>query len=339
MRFPRILALANRFGAVWIAVISLYVVSGLVSPGMFHVNQVLNILQVAAFLGVVATGQTLALLVGGIDVSVAGVVTMSNIVSTSVMIGRSETMLSGIVICLLIAAVVGLINGGMITMLRVTPLVATLAMNSILFGGALVYTGRAAWNSLAGIHFLRPGPPGWAAGEHTMLAGNCPLYALVNSEDGIRTPALCRWCQPGSSPACGHRRKTNSNHCVHSQQRHGGAWWVAVDLLYRFTQSWNRRPVPSHFDRSGGCGRDRPQRGGRQRPRHRRRHSLHHRTQQFHQHCKRLDGHSIRAPRRHYHAERSLVSPDWCQEGNQLDLHTERIENHGKRQRSFHLYT
>lgn len=143
MRFPRILALANRFGAVWIAVISLYVVSGLVSPGMFHVNQVLNILQVAAFLGVVATGQTLALLVGGIDVSVAGVVTMSNIVSTSVMIGRSETMLSGIVICLLIAAVVGLINGGMITMLRVTPLVATLAMNSILFGGALVYTGGA----------------------------------------------------------------------------------------------------------------------------------------------------------------------------------------------------
>lgn len=143
MRFPRILALANRFGAVWIAVISLYVVSGLISPGMFHVNQVLNILQVAAFLGVVATGQTLALLVGGIDVSVAGVVTMSNIVSTSVMIGRSETMLSGIVICLLIAAVVGLINGGMITMLRVTPLVATLAMNSILFGGALVYTGGA----------------------------------------------------------------------------------------------------------------------------------------------------------------------------------------------------
>ena len=137
--FALILTFLNRIGAVWIA---LYVVSGLVSPGMFHVDQVLNILQVSAFLGVVATGQTLALLVGGIDVSVAGVVTMSNIVSTSVMVGHSETMLSGIAICLLIAAVVGLINGW-ITMLRVTPLVATLAMNSILFGAALVYTGGA----------------------------------------------------------------------------------------------------------------------------------------------------------------------------------------------------
>jgi ribose transport system permease protein len=138
-----ILALVNRIGAVWIAVIGLYVVSGSISPGMFHVDQVLNILQVSAFLGVVATGQTLALLVGGIDVSVAGVVTMSNIVSTSIMVGRSETMFSGIAICLLIAVAVGLINGYTITMLRVTPLVATLAMNSILFGAALVYTGGA----------------------------------------------------------------------------------------------------------------------------------------------------------------------------------------------------
>jgi ribose transport system permease protein len=141
--FPRILALVNRVGAVWIAVLALYVISGLVSPGMFHVEQVLNILQVSAFLGVVATGQTLALLVGGIDVSVAGVVTMSNIVSNSVMLGRSETMLSGIAICLLAAVLVGLVNGWMITMLGVTPLVATLAMNSILFGAALVYTGGA----------------------------------------------------------------------------------------------------------------------------------------------------------------------------------------------------
>jgi ribose transport system permease protein len=141
--FARTLALVNRMGAVWIAVIALYVVSGLVSPGMFHVDQVLNILQVSAFLGIVATGQTLALLVGGIDVSVAGVVTMTNIVSTSVMVGRSETMLTGVAICLLIAAAVGLLNGWSITMLRVTPLVATLAMNSILFGAALVYTGGA----------------------------------------------------------------------------------------------------------------------------------------------------------------------------------------------------
>jgi ribose transport system permease protein len=136
----------HKLGAVWTAVILLYLVSGLISPGMFQVSQALNILQIAAFLGIVAIGQTLALLVGGIDLSVAGVVTMSNIV---VMVGRSETMVPALVISLLLAAGVGFINGSLITLARVTPLVATLGTNSILFGAALVYTGGAPHGSIS----------------------------------------------------------------------------------------------------------------------------------------------------------------------------------------------
>jgi ribose transport system permease protein len=147
--FFRPLAWINRIGAVWFAVTLLYGVSGLISPGMFQVGQVLNILQVAAFLGVIAIGQTLTLLAGGIDLSVAGVVTMANIVSTSIMAGRAETMPQGIVTCLLLAAVVGLINGILIVEVRVTPLVATLGMNSILFGAALIYTGGAPHGSIS----------------------------------------------------------------------------------------------------------------------------------------------------------------------------------------------
>ena len=139
----------NKVGAVWIAVILLYLVSGLISPGMFQVSQALNILQIAAFLGVVAIGQTLALLVGGIDLSVAGVVTMSNIVVTSLMVGRSDTLVPALVISLLLAAAVGFINGSLIALVRVTPLVATLGTNSILFGAALVYTGGAPHGSIS----------------------------------------------------------------------------------------------------------------------------------------------------------------------------------------------
>jgi ribose transport system permease protein len=136
-------AIVRKAGAVWVVVLLLYIVSGLISPGMFQFGQVINILQVAAFLGVVATGQTLVVLTGGIDLSVAGVVTMANIVSTSIMAGQAGNTLIAIIECLLIAAAVGLVNGLMITAIRVTPLVATLGMNSILFGAALVYTGGA----------------------------------------------------------------------------------------------------------------------------------------------------------------------------------------------------
>src|ERR1700693_2670910 len=139
----------KKLGAIWIAVVLLYLVSGLISPGMFQVSQTLNILQIAAFLGVVAIGQTLALLVGGIDLSVAGIVTMSNIVVTSLMVGRSDTLVPALVISLLLAAAVGFINGSLIALARVTPLVATLGTNSILFGAALVYTGGAPHGSIS----------------------------------------------------------------------------------------------------------------------------------------------------------------------------------------------
>jgi ribose/xylose/arabinose/galactoside ABC-type transport system permease subunit len=135
--------LVQQLGPVWFVVILLYGVSGLFSPGMFQVGQVLNILQVSAFLGIVATGQTLALLAGGIDLSVAGVVTMANIVSTGLMAGSDSNMATAIAACVFLAALVGLINGVMITVIRVAPLIATLGINSILFGAALVYTHGA----------------------------------------------------------------------------------------------------------------------------------------------------------------------------------------------------
>jgi ribose transport system permease protein len=74
---------------------------------------------------------------------------MSNIVVTSLMVGRSDTLIPALAISLLLAAAVGFINGSLITLARVTPLVATLGTNSILFGAALVYTGGAPHGSIS----------------------------------------------------------------------------------------------------------------------------------------------------------------------------------------------
>ncbi len=134
---------------VWIAVVLLYGVAGIVSPAMLSRGQILNVLQVAAFLGLVATGQTVALLVGGIDLSVGGVVTLTNIVSTSVMLGQDRNIPFAVATCLTLGFLVGAINGTLVAVVRVAPLIATLAMNAILFGAALVYTGGAPRGSAA----------------------------------------------------------------------------------------------------------------------------------------------------------------------------------------------
>lgn len=139
----------NRISPIWAAVVLLYIVAGIISPAMFSGGQVLNMLQVAALLGLVATGQVIALLVGGIDLSVGGVVTLTNIVSTSIMLGNDGNIFTAVAICLLFGAAIGAINGYMVAVARVAPLIATLAMNSILFGSALVYTGGATKGTAA----------------------------------------------------------------------------------------------------------------------------------------------------------------------------------------------
>jgi len=142
-RESAILRAARAFGAVWIAVVLLYLLAGLVSPAMFQTSQVVNILQVASFLGVIALGQVIVVLTGGIDLSQAGMVTMTNIVATSVMFGQPEYIVPALAACLAVAVVTGVVTGVIVTVIGITPLVTTLAMNSILFGAALVFTGGA----------------------------------------------------------------------------------------------------------------------------------------------------------------------------------------------------
>ena len=69
----------------------------------------MKVLQVAAFVGVIASGQTLVLLVGGIDLSQAGVVTLVNIVATGVMMGRDTDIALAVTLCLGLAVATGLI--------------------------------------------------------------------------------------------------------------------------------------------------------------------------------------------------------------------------------------
>ncbi len=125
------------------AVLLLWLLAGLVTPSFLTLGQVRNVVQVAAFLGVVSLGQTVALLVGGIDLSVGGVVTLTNILATSLMVGQDSRIAVAVGVSLLAAVAVGSINGLVVALLRVTPLIATLGMNAILFGAALFYTGGA----------------------------------------------------------------------------------------------------------------------------------------------------------------------------------------------------
>lgn len=107
------------------------------NEGFRTVNYTMLTLRTAAFLAIVAAGQTMVVLMGGIDLSVAAVVTMTGVVAGNLMTDIGQA--GGILVTLLIAILIGVCNGLGVTILRLPPLVMTLATLSIIQGILLVY--------------------------------------------------------------------------------------------------------------------------------------------------------------------------------------------------------
>lgn len=118
------------------------VVSGIRHPGFVSPGNLRNQLVLASFLGIAAAGQTLLILTGGIDLSLAWNLNFSAILMTQ--IARSSDspgrLTWAIGIALLSSLVVGLVNGIGVAFLRIPSLVMTLGMNAVLLGLTLVYT-------------------------------------------------------------------------------------------------------------------------------------------------------------------------------------------------------
>ncbi|WP_027891447.1 ABC transporter permease [Calidithermus chliarophilus] len=128
--------------AVGLAVL-LLLLGELVRPGFADYGQVTNILRIAAFLGIVAIGQTLVILSGGegIDLSVGAVVTLGAIIIYRFTGGSDALLLPALLIALGVGFLIGLVNGVGIAWVKIPPLVMTLGMMGVVKGLILVYTG------------------------------------------------------------------------------------------------------------------------------------------------------------------------------------------------------
>ena len=134
-----------RLGSTVIALllaIGLFVLGGLVHPGFANYSLAINILRLAAFLGVVAAGQTLVIIGGGegIDLSVGSVITLGAILVYQVANGSDVMVLPALIVALAVGAGIGTVNGLGITLLRIPPLVMTLGMAGVVQGLILVVT-------------------------------------------------------------------------------------------------------------------------------------------------------------------------------------------------------
>jgi ribose transport system permease protein len=132
----------------WIALLLLYGVTVLVAPGYLRASQLGSLIQLASILGVVAIGQTLVILIAGIDLSVGAVATLANLMSAALIDGKDANVPMAILLSLAVGILVGAVNGLIITGLKVPDLVATLAtMTAVIGTGYLITSGAPRGSS------------------------------------------------------------------------------------------------------------------------------------------------------------------------------------------------
>jgi ribose transport system permease protein len=125
------------FSAIWFATGLLFLVSWVTTPQSVSHGSLLGMFPFAAVLAITAVGQTLVIQQGGIDLSVPGTISVTVIVLTRIPNGDSGKLGIAILIAYAIALGAGAVNGLMVSRVGITPIVATLGMNALLYGAVL----------------------------------------------------------------------------------------------------------------------------------------------------------------------------------------------------------
>ena len=101
---------------------------------LFSPGSIRDILTGMSVLGFVAIGQTLVILAGSLDLSVPYVVSLTSLVAAQVMSGKPGMIVPAVLLALAVAAVIGLANGLIVSMLKVHGFIATLGVGLMLKG-------------------------------------------------------------------------------------------------------------------------------------------------------------------------------------------------------------
>jgi ribose transport system permease protein len=165
--------LVNRQEFVVLALLlAILVFLSLWTDTFFTANNLSNVARAFSWIAIVAFGEAIVIIIGGIDLSVGAIVALTGLVTAyGLQAGLSVPL--AIAVGLLTGALVGGVNGSMISRLKLPPFIVTLGTMSIVRGIALSLTG--GWP-------VRPLPPGFRMlGQYDLPVGAwlIPLPFLI----------------------------------------------------------------------------------------------------------------------------------------------------------------
>ena len=133
-----------QYSAIWVATLLLFAVSPVLAPGSLSESSLLTVLSFGSILAVAAMGQTLVLQQGGLDLTVPGAISVAAVLVTDYPNGNDAALLEWLPVAILSGAASGLLCGIVIVRFRLTPMVATLGVNALLYGLVLYITNGSS---------------------------------------------------------------------------------------------------------------------------------------------------------------------------------------------------
>lgn len=129
-----------RFGTI-IGLATMILAFSLLSPNAFPtIGNFTNVLNQASLAMIIAGGLTLAVIVGELDLSIGFAASLHGVLVTGLIVHNKLPIPIAIAIVLALGAVIGVINGFIVTKMKVNSVIATLGVGTIITGLAFAYS-------------------------------------------------------------------------------------------------------------------------------------------------------------------------------------------------------
>lgn len=136
----KITSFSIRYGFIIVMIVS-FLGFGLAEPAFWGWHNLFSILLGVTVYGILALGVTFTLVTDGLDLSVGSTAAMSVMMASYCMVVLEMSGLAALLTCLLIGALIGLVNGMLIVKVKIPDLLATLGTMFLIQGLQLIPSG------------------------------------------------------------------------------------------------------------------------------------------------------------------------------------------------------
>jgi ribose transport system permease protein len=139
-RYKRVLGFLARYGTI-VGLALMIAVFSIISPVAFPTfSNLVNVVNQASLAMIIAGGLTIAVIVGELDLSIGFAASMAGVLVTGLIVHNHLPIAIAILILIGVGALIGLLNGIIVTKARVNSVIATLGMGTIIVGLNFAYS-------------------------------------------------------------------------------------------------------------------------------------------------------------------------------------------------------